>query len=155
MINLNSSNKLPIKNIMFYILTEIIPLSFLVILFLGKRGFFFSLLFIIFIILPGCILIYLKFKFINFIVENDKVTINSGIIFKRSRTVPFDKVQNIDNSRGLLRRIFGLSKISIWTASPGQIEVHNKVSTSQADQILILTTSDADWLQNFILSKHP
>ena len=154
MISLNSSNKLPIKNIMFYILAEIIPLSFLAILLLGKRGFFFSLLFIIFIILPGCILIYLKFKFINFIVEDDKITINSGIIFKRSKSIPFDKIQNVENIKGILLRLFGISKVNIWTSSPEQIQVYKKETIYKPAGSLMLTVADGEWLNNFILSKH-
>ncbi len=154
MINLNTPNILPIKSIIFYKLAQIIPLSFLLFILFGKKLFFIPFFFIVFIVLPGCILIYLKLKFINFIVENDKITINSGILIKRSKSIPFNQVQNVDIVRGLLHRVFGLCRVNIWTSSVGQIQFHEKKTIRRPDCTLDINATDGEWLKNFILSKH-
>ena len=40
----------------------------------------------------------------------------SGVIWKSYTTIPYSRIQNIDIKRGLLDRIFGLSRILIQTA---------------------------------------
>lgn len=39
-----------------------------------------------------------------------------GIIWKRSITIPYDRIQNVDIQRGLVARILGLSDLQIQTA---------------------------------------
>jgi uncharacterized membrane protein YdbT with pleckstrin-like domain len=96
----------------------------------------------------------LYYKFLSFVVENDKITINSGIIIKRSNSILFDKVQNVENVRGVLARLFGISKVSIWTSSPEQIRVYHKETIYKPAGRLELTITDGGWLKNFILGKH-
>jgi len=40
----------------------------------------------------------------------------SGIIYKKYVTIPYDRIQNVDIHRGILARILGLSDLSIQTA---------------------------------------
>jgi uncharacterized membrane protein YdbT with pleckstrin-like domain len=157
MIDLNKPNKLPPK-IKWYVLTKIVLLLFLIcspLLLFGKSNWFVGvfLFFLFFVGLPLFIYLLLYYKFISFVVENDKITINSGIIIKRSNTISFDNVQNVENIRGILYRIFGLSKVNIWTSSPQQIEVKKKETIHKPTGTLELTIDDGEWLKNFILSK--
>ena len=157
MINLNTPTKLP-PIIKWYILTKIVLLFFLAsfpFLLINKTWFFsFFLIVIIFIGLPTFIYFLLYYKFLNFVVDNDKITINSGIIMKRSNSISFDKVQNVENVRGILARLFGISKVSIWTSSPEQIQVYKKETVHRPTGSLYLTVADGDWLKSFILGKH-
>lgn len=45
----------------------------------------------------------------------------SGIIWKRYVTIPYDRIQNVDINRGLLARILGLSDLQIHTAGVGGV----------------------------------
>jgi len=54
----------------------------------------------------------------NFILEEGKITLNSGVIVKRSKAIAFDKVQNVESVSGILRRMldylrskFGLHRL--------------------------------------------
>lgn len=40
----------------------------------------------------------------------------SGVIYKKYVTIPYDRIQNVDIHRGILARIFGLSDLNIQTA---------------------------------------
>ena len=40
----------------------------------------------------------------------------SGVIYKKYVTVPYDRIQNVDINRGILARILGLSDLNIQTA---------------------------------------
>ena len=40
----------------------------------------------------------------------------SGVIYKKYVTIPYDRIQNVDINRGILARILGLSDINIQTA---------------------------------------
>jgi len=157
MINQNTPTKLP-SVVKWYVLTKIILLFFTIslpFLVFNKGvwyGVFISLL--IFIGLPVFVYFLLYFKFLTFVVENDKITINSGVIIKRSNSISFDKVQNVENVRGVLARLFGLSKVSIWTSSPEQIKVYRKETIHKPAGSLELMVADGEWLKGFILSKH-
>jgi uncharacterized membrane protein YdbT with pleckstrin-like domain len=39
-----------------------------------------------------------------------------GVIYKKYVTIPYDRIQNVDISRGILDRILGLSSLNIQTA---------------------------------------
>lgn len=157
MVELNKTNKLPSK-LKWYILVRLILIifvpSFLLYLLnkdLGKSIFVFLFFFPV---LPAFLYFWLYYNILNFVVDNDKITINSGILIKRSKSIPFNQVQNVDIVRGLLQRIFGLCKVNIWTSSVGQIRFHEKETIRRPDGILDIYATDGEWLKNFILNKH-
>jgi uncharacterized membrane protein YdbT with pleckstrin-like domain len=78
---------------------------------------------VIFIGLPTYLFLLIDFFASKFIVDENKITINSGILVKRSKSIAFNKVQNIENVKGILRQMFGLSTVRIWTSSASQINV--------------------------------
>lgn len=157
MIELNTPNKLPPK-VKWYNLTKIILLILVAsfpFLLINKGAWFlgFFLFFVFFVGLPAFVYFLLCYKFLTFIVENDRITINSGIIIKRSKSIPFDKIQNVDNVRGILARLFGISEVNIWTSSPEQIQVYQKETVHKPAGSLELNVADGERLKNFILSK--
>ena len=148
MINLNTPNKLPSK-IRWYWLVKIIILILL-------PGLFWHPLFwilTIFFGFPIFIYLLLFYNSFGFTVEDNKITINSGVIIKKSKSIPFNTIQNVENVKGVLYRIFGLSKVDIWTSSPEQIRAYKGSTTHKPDGSIDLITEDGDWLKNFILDK--
>ncbi len=155
MISLETTNKLP-KNLYYCSLSKIAAVIFLISLFSGMANNAILATFLaLMIVIGGPIFLYiaLSYKYISFVVDKTKIVINSGIIFKKSIAIPFDRVQNVDCNKGPILGLFGLSKINIWTASPNQISIQGKNSSSNPDGILIIPTEDAQWLQNFVLNK--
>ncbi len=148
MMNLNTQIKLP-PRIRWYWLTIIILILLPFLLF-----FLFAFFVLAILALPVFLYLLLFYKYFTFVINENKITINSGIIIKNSQSIPFNRVQNIRNVRGILSRIFGLSKVSIWTSSPEQIKAYGGSTTHKPDGILYLITEDANWLKDFILDKN-
>lgn len=155
MISLETTNKLP-KNLYYCSLFKLTTVMFLISLFGGMASNAILATFLALMIVIGgpiFLCVAISYKYISFIVDKTKIVINSGIIFKKSIAIPFDRVQNVDCNKGPVLGLFGLSKINIWTASPNQISIQGKSSSSNPDGILIIPIDDAKWLQSFILNK--
>jgi len=45
----------------------------------------------------------------------------SGVIYKKYITIPYDRIQNVDINRGILARILGLSDLQIQTAGASAV----------------------------------
>ena len=152
--NLNISLKMP-NRVKFYYLIKLILLTlFAIFLFSlpGSRIFrlIMTWLIVFFIDVPVFIYLLLDYRNFSFIVKDNDIIVNSGILTKRSKLIPFDKIQNIDLKSGLLIRLFGLTRVNIWTSSPAQIKIRNKQSEHTPDSFITLDAEDAIWLQNFI-----
>ncbi len=52
-------------------------------------------------------------------VDDDDVTISSGIISKTQRIIPFDRIQDVSIEQGLVARALGLAKVGFETGSAG------------------------------------
>ncbi len=116
-------------------------------------GSFFQIFsfFLIFLGLPLTIYSLIHLNSISFVVEDDKITINYGIIVKHSNTIPYRNIQNILNRRSVSGQLFRVTTINIWTAAPNQIDSHNE---RKPDGKLYLPTLDANWLKDFILNNN-
>src|SRR3989338_49992 len=83
------------------------------------------------------------------------ITVNSGILFRQYETIDFGKIQSIDNERGPLLMLFGLTMVEIWTASSDQISFnvspHSTRARPRPDTVLILTKNDAAQLKDFMM----
>ena len=55
-------------------------------------------------------------------VGEREIAIESGILSRNRRVIPFDRVQDVDIERPLLHRMFGLAKVRIETGAGGKDE---------------------------------
>jgi len=147
MINPNTPTQLPSK-VKLYWLTKIL-LLLLPFLFFPPA----FLILVIFLGLPVSLYLLLYYNSFTFIIEDTKITINSGVVIKRSKSIPFNIIQNVENVRGIFHRIFGLSNVNIWTSSPEQIKAYKGSTVHKPDGSLDLLIDDGEWLKNFILAK--
>lgn len=147
MINPNTPTQLPSK-VKLYWLSKII-LLLLPFLFFPPA----FLIIVIFLGLPASLYLLLYYNSFTFIIEDTKITINSGVVIKRSKSIPFNIIQNVENVRGIFHRIFGLSNINIWTSSPEQIKAYKGSTVHKPDGSLDLLIDDGEWLKNFILNR--
>jgi uncharacterized protein len=58
----------------------------------------------------------LSYKYYRYELKEDGFRKESGVIWKRYVTIPYERIQNVDIYRGLLDRILGLSDLHIQTA---------------------------------------
>jgi uncharacterized protein len=103
------------------------------------------------LILSYPVVYYLLF---SYEVTQTSLTVKSGILFRQYETIPFDRMQVVDNERGPLLMIFGLTMIRMWTSSPDQfnIDTDNGTASSHAepDATLIIGKNDAETLKAYM-----
>ncbi len=69
-------------------------------------------------------------------VGSHEIVIQSGILSRNRRSIPFDRVQDVDIERGPLHRLFGLAKVRIETGGSAKDEgVLDSVTLSEADRL--------------------
>ena len=88
----------------------------------------------------------LRFKWFWFVLTDKNISINSGIIVRKSCTIRFDRIQDIDTFRGPLHLLLGLESVAIWTASLDQ----RAGRVNRPDGLLVLETDAADWLRDYL-----
>ena len=158
MLKLQTTYKLPKK-------TYLVALTRLVLLLLGISFVFyipfgksmpFTNLFIIFGVLlgiPAFLITALKIASASFLINENSITINSGIVIKQSKSIPFNTVQNVSCKAGPVLAQFNLSSVEIWTASPSQITMRNGRSEASPTSVLTLEKEDAHWLKDLITNS--
>ena len=57
-------------------------------------------------------------------LTSDTFDIRSGVISRRNREIPYQRIQNVDISRTLVQRALGIAEIRLETAGGGQSEAH-------------------------------
>lgn len=75
----------------------------------------FIVIVVIFIIIA---FVWAKLSYNNFRYElrDDGFRKESGVIYKKYTSIPYERIQNVDINRGILARILGLSDLQIQTA---------------------------------------
>ncbi len=83
--------------------------------------------------LPMIILQYMRFQYW---ITPREVVIHSGVLTRRKRSIPLDRIQNIVIERSLLPRLLGTAKVKIETAGSKTTEgVLEYVSLDEAQRI--------------------
>ncbi len=60
---------------------------------------------------------FFSWRFTRFVIDAEKLRIDTGVLFRRSQRVAFDKVQSIDVVQPLAARLFGLAELQIDVGS--------------------------------------
>ena len=69
-------------------------------------------------------------------VGQEVIVIESGILNRNRRSIPFDRVQDVDIERSFLARLFGLAKVRIETGAGGKDEgLLDSVSLAEAHRL--------------------
>ena len=69
-------------------------------------------------------------------VGEREIVIESGILSRNRRSIPFDRIQDVDIERALLARLFGLAKVRVETGAGGKDEgLLDSVTVAEADRL--------------------
>lgn len=79
---------------------------------------------------------WLSWRRFRYGIGEREIVIESGILSRTRRSIPFDRIQDVDIERGPLARLFGLAKLRIETGGSGKDEgVLDSVSLDEAERI--------------------
>lgn len=130
----------------------IIPLIFF--LFIGPAGddgrfqiyYYFALAAILIGMLIFGVLSWLRY---TYRVEEGELRIEYGVLIRKRRYIPKERIQTIDFTEGLLQRIFGLVKVEVETAGGGARAeaVLTAVTRQEAEDVrtALMTHETANW----------
>ncbi len=76
---------------------------------------------------PAFIGTTLYFKSIRYSIDDDYVIAASGVLWKVRRSVPLDKITNIDVRQGPVERLLGFGQVWIFTPSTGSLMPEEKL----------------------------
>ena len=81
-------------------------------------------------------LIFLRYYRFRYRITRKEIIIQSGIINRQHRSIPIERIQNIEIEQSVLPRLFGTAKVKIETAGSAKTEgVLEYVSVDRAHQI--------------------
>ena len=85
----------------------------------------------------GAIALALAYEFAyyrryQYTFTDDTFDIESGVLNRREREIPYGRVQNVDISRNVIQRLLGLSAINLETAGGGSTEAAIRYVTADA-----------------------
>ncbi|KRC64222.1 hypothetical protein ASE12_05245 [Aeromicrobium sp. Root236] len=64
----------------------------------------------------GMVFGFLSWRFTRYVIDGTELRINSGIITKASRRIPYERIQSVDIAEPLVARVFGLAELRIEMA---------------------------------------
>lgn len=77
----------------------------------------------------------------GYAIHNGNLIVKEGIITKKHRTIPLDRIQNINLKRGILHQVLGLVDLEVETAGGGKAEAHiSALSQDDAHSLKIQLT---------------
>ncbi len=72
----------------------------------------------------------------TYTVDDQEIKVEQGVIVRNTKYIPFERIQSIDLSEGLLHRLFGVVKVQIETAGGTKPEaVLSAVTWEEAERI--------------------
>lgn len=94
----------------------------------------------------------LSYKYWKYEFLNDQLRIERGIIWKRYSNIPYQRMQNIDITRGIIARIFGFSSVNIQTA--GYSAPTNGRGLGQSEgYIPAVSVQEAEKIRELVIKK--
>lgn len=112
------------------------------------------LIFILFYTILAIIVaeIYARMSYNRWFYEftNEQLRLERGIIWKRYSNVPYERVQNVDITRGIIARLCGFSTVNIQTA--GFAYSANRGIFAEG-YIPAVTIQEAEHIREFLMSK--
>ncbi len=112
--------------------------------------------FIVFVYLAICyVWAEFYYKFYKYELTDKGFRKESGILYKRYVTIPYERIQNIDINRGIIAQILGLSDLNIQTAGSGAMTTRNGFMTGMGaeGQLPGLTKEIAEKVRDELIER--
>ncbi len=95
------------------------------------------------IFVPTLAVSIIRYLSLRFSIEDQELVISQGIFFRRIRTVPVERIQNIDLVQNILHRLFRVAEVRVETAS----------GTEPEATLRVLGLRDVDLLRDSIFQR--
>jgi len=87
-------------------------------------------------LIPSIAIAVIRYFTVRYRIFNGELVVNEGLFFRRTRTVPVERIQNIDLVQGVLHRIFNVAEVRVETASGTKPEAVLSVLSLSQVQLL-------------------
>ena len=78
----------------------------------------------------------LRYRFFRYELTAGTLNLESGILFRREREIPIGRIQNVDMTRSIVQRVFGIAAVDIETAGGRSTEASLQfVSQAEAKRL--------------------
>jgi membrane protein YdbS with pleckstrin-like domain len=119
-------------------------------------GFTISFLFIIIaVVVMVEIIVNMAYNRWFYEFTKDGLKIERGIIWKKYSNIPYERIQNVDVTRGIIARIFGFSTLNIQTAGYGGMMYRRGFGGMAQSEgyIPAVGVKDAEKIRDFLMKK--
>jgi membrane protein YdbS with pleckstrin-like domain len=115
--------------------------------------FLVGILIFIFLLLLVWIEIYTRMAYNRWFYDftDSQLRVEKGIIWKKYSNIPYQRVQNVDITRGVIARICGFSSVNIQTA--GYSAPVNSNCRSSEGYIPAVDVKEAEKIREFLMKK--
>jgi putative membrane protein len=93
---------------------------------------------------PSIVIAAAQWLAFRFRLQGDELIMDSGVLARRRRVIPIDRVQNVDLAQSALERLAGVAELRIETASGGQ---------ETEASLAVLSVAEAQAVQADLLSR--
>jgi putative membrane protein len=93
---------------------------------------------------PSIVIAAAQWLAFRFRLQGDELIMDSGVLARRRRVIPIDRVQNVDLAQSALERLAGVAELRIETASGGQ---------ETEASLTVLSVAEARAVQADLLSR--
>lgn len=111
--------------------------------------FYFIIFYIILIFVIGEIYARMAYNRWFYEFSDTNLKLERGIIWKRYSNVPYERIQNVDITRGILARIFGFSSVMIQTAGYS----YQRKGFATEGYIPAVSVDEAEKIREFVMKK--
>jgi membrane protein YdbS with pleckstrin-like domain len=98
--------------------------------------------------------IFIRWAYRNWKYEftKESLKIEKGVIIKKYKSIPYERIQNVDITRGIIARIVGFSTIDIQTAGYSAYAAKGGVGMSEG-HIPAVSVEGAEKIREFLMKK--
>lgn len=96
------------------------------------------------------IFIHLAYNNWKYELTQDSLKIEKGVIIKKYKSIPYERVQNVDITRGIIARLIGFSTVNIQTAG---FSYTPKGGMATEGYLPAVPIEEAEHIREFIMKK--
>jgi len=96
---------------------------------------------------------YLSYHYYRYDLTDKGFQSESGVVFKKYVTIPYNRIQNVDIYRGLWARILGLSDLNIQTAGMSGVGRYSRISPFAEGRLPGLSIKEAETVRDDLINR--